>query len=561
MNNDENRPQLDYINVAYGLVSIGVIATYSWPMLFILVPLYYGQKYLRSTPAVREWGERILTTTRDRLPALPAPKGNNPPAIKPLALSRGSTAISTSVRPPEVRTVDPYAHMSFWDRVAKPYDPSSVVNSNVIEMTRSGRIKSSVEDRQYSYLQQALKRLPPYIHYTQLPDTIPSRLSVPIGLDAQSSEVLWGDFDADSDKARILHAMIAGQTGSGKDALLRLWFTTLTLNNTPEQIQFVILDGKIDWMSDALAQSVYMAVPPAGGMEIVKRDGKRVDLAHDRMLESMDWVFDEIDRRSELLRRSGAVNLNDYNRKAARMGENQLPMLFLIASDVGKAFDGDLGMLVNQLIMKGRSYGIRLIISMQDPVGEDTGWRAQIGLVMSGYQQNPDHDRFIMGINKDRALVRPSQLPNPEEDDIARGLFVVRQGSKQYLVRTAHLPEEDWFAYIDSSRFFKKWYNKSEQDQFLNEMLFGEFPTPKATRRLEPIVPQPKKLVPKPTDVLTHEQIKHIAELAAGGLTKTLIMQTMGFMNSDIWANKVQAVEQVILATRGYIKPKNKNND
>lgn len=541
MNND--KPSIDIINVAYILISIGVIASYGWALVIILAPIYYGQQYLRNTPAAREWGRKIITAAK--MPTLlSAPK----PDIPKNAIAPYKPFIPTTTKNnvPAVRAVDPYSHLSFWDRVTKPLDSSTAID--IKGAIDAPRIKNN-EQLQYAYLQKALRRLPGYLHYTQLPNTIPSRLSVPIGFDADSQEVLWGDFDADSDKARILHAMIAGQTGSGKDALLRLWFTTLTLNNTPEEIQFIILDGKIDWLSDALAASVYMAIPPAGGMEIKKIDGKRIDLAHERMLESMDWLFDEIDRRSDLLRRVGAVNLNAYNSKAIARGDKPLPMLFLIASDVGKAFDGDLQMLVNQLIMKGRAYGIRMIISMQNPVGEDTGWRAQIGLVMSGYQQNPDHDRYIMGVSKDRAIVRPSQLPNPEENDIARGLFIVRQGSKQYLVRTPHLPEEDWFAYIESSRFFKKWYTQTEKDSYLSELLFD---VPKPTRRLVPIPAQ--KINLKPTDVLSHDQIKGIARLAAGGLTKTAIMENMGFTNSAVWNEKKEAVEQVILATRGYIK-------
>lgn len=541
--NNEERPGFDIINAGFVVVSIGVIASFGPATFLLLAPLYFGQQYLRNTPAAKEWTRRMLTASKDRLPsfpALPAPKQLEP---------YKTTKLSKNVEP-TVRAVDPYAHLPFWDRVTKPYDSSTVIDTKgAIETPHTGK-RGDVEQRQLQYLNYALKRLPGYFHYTQLPDSIPSKLSVPIGLDAQSGEVLWGDFDADSDNARILHAMIAGQTGAGKDALLRLWFTTLTINNTPQEIQFVILDGKIDWLSDALASSVYMAIPPAGGMEIKKIDGKRVDLAHQRMAEAMDWVFDEIERRSAAFRKIGAVNLNAYNKIAIRNGEKPLPMLFLIASDVGKAFDGDLQMLVQQLIMKGRSYGIRMIISMQDPVGEDTGWRAQIGLVMSGFQQNPDHDRYIMGVNKDRALVRPSQLPNPDEDDIAKGLFVVRQGSKQYLVRTPHLPEDDWFTFIESKRFFKKWYTEEEQVSYLSELLLNEKPT----RRLEAIAPAKRELTPKPTEILTHEQIKEIAHYAKLGWTKTAIMEKMGFMNNQVWANKVAAVEQVILATRGYVK-------
>ena len=544
MNNDDDAQRtVDWFNVAYVLTSAAVVAQLGWPLIIILWPLYYGQKALRNTPAVREWRNNLLTAANSRIPLLPGPK-----AVVPYTRSQ-SNVVSTRIPVPQekTRTVDPYAHLPLWERVTKPYDTTPAPGRMNNPYGRNSKV--STDERQMTYLNQALKRLPPYFHYTQLPDELPSRLSVPIGIDAETMQVLWGDFDSDSDRARILHALIAGQTGAGKDAILRLWFTTLTLNNTPEEIQFVILDGKIDWLSQELASSVYMAIPPAGGIQIRKVDGKRVDCSKEKMAESLDWVFEEVERRSELLRKAGAINLNAYNAKMLAKGDKTLPMLFLIASDVGKAFDGDLGMLVELLIMKGRAFGIRMIISMQDPVGEGTGWRAQIGLVMSGYQQDPLHDHRIMGINVGRLVVRPSQLPNPEEDDIAKGLFIVRQGSKQAIVRTPHLPEEDWFNYIESNRFHKRWYDKSTQDTMLAELL--NIPSG-ITRRLEPIAPQILEL--NPADVLTHDQIVLIAQLSLKRMTKTDIMVALGFTNQEVWDKKKKAVESVIIAARGQLK-------
>jgi hypothetical protein len=514
----EERAQLSIINIIFIILIIGLVASYGWAVVFVVIPVWAIVKFIAGTPAMQAWSQRIVTPITDMTVSKKT-------EIQPLAKPIQSPLVT--------RKLDPYEHLPFWDRVTKPIDTGSSIQ-------RRGKIDD--DDRQVSYLQRALRRLPSYLHYTQIPAP-PSKLSIPIGYDPDSQSIVWGDFDADSESQRILHALIAGQTGSGKDAELRLWFTILTMNNTPEEIQFIILDGKADWLSDALAQSAYMAIPPAGGMEIRKENGKRVDKAKERMLESMDWVFDEIERRSILMREAGAINLNAYNEKMMRRNHPILPMLFLIASDVGKSFDGDLGMLVNQLIMKGRAYGIRMIISMQNPVGEGTDWRSQIGLVMSGYQQNPDHDRYIMGIPKVRALVRPSQLPNPEEYDEAKGIFVVRMGSRQFLVKTPHLPEQDWFTYIESKRFVKRWYRRDEQESILTELLTGNTGI---TRRLIPVAPRID-----PRDVLTHDQIVKISQLAVKGHTKTHIMTELGFTSGTTWNAKKEAVESVIIATRG----------
>jgi hypothetical protein len=550
MNNDE-KPPVDWLNVAYILGSIGVVASFGWPAAVILWPLYYGQQALRNTPAIREWGQNLLTTTKGKVPLLTDGK---PKTVVPY--SKPNTVISTSYKLPQepMRQVDPYAHLPLWERVTRPVDSTQGI---LVPKPNKGRGKVSIEDQQIGYLERALRRLPEYVHYSQLPPQVPSRLSVPIGINAETNEILYGDFDADSDGARILHALVAGQTGAGKDALLRLWFTTLTLNNTPQQIQFVLLDGKNDWMSEELASSVYMAVPPAGGMQMRKVDGKRINCAKEKMAESLDWVFDELERRAEKMRKVGGVlNLNAYNAKMRARGEPELPMLFLIASDVGKSFDGELGTLVELLILKGRAFGVRMIISMQDPVGEGTGWRGQIGLVLSGFQQDPLHDNRIMGQNVGRMLVRPSQLPDPETDDLGKGLFVMRQGNRYYLIRTPHLPEDDWFEYIGSNRFHKRWYNQDQQNEMLAQMLELD-QEPKATRRFEPIAP-PQIITPRdvnnPKNVLSHDQIMRIVQLAKQNVSKSDIMTDLGFTNSTTWDKKVGAVEAVIIAARGRLR-------
>jgi len=542
------------IDGALALVGLGLIASYGWPLAILLLPAFWVQKVLRKSPAAQEWGRNVLKGTPIKLlPPPTLPKQSSLPATRytsPSRALRAAQQVPNNALPVNVN--NPNAGLRFWDRItnAANYEMDTITPPAAIE-----RKKQTIEATQLRTLQEGLRRLPRYLSYRDLPDTIPSKLSVPIGMDALTGEIVWGDFDANSDQARILHAMIAGQTGSGKDALLRLWFTTLTLNNTPAEIQFVIIDGKTDWLGDTLAQSAYMAIPPAGGIELVKRDGKRVDLAKERIADNLDWVFEEIDRRGKAFRAVGAVSMPDYNRKAAQRNLETLPMIFLIAADIGGSFDESLEMLINLLAMKGRSFGIRMIINVQNPVGENTKWRSQVGFVMSGYQQNPDHDRYIMGVDKSRALLRPSQLPNPEEYDYARGLFIVRQGTKQYFVRTPHLPEEVWDDYIDSSRFIKRWVSPSEQNSMLAQLL--EAPMPKATRRLVPVAPQQaiqQQAIQKvnPRDMLTHEQIILIANLTRQGVNKSEIMQRhLGFTNGATYREKLPAVEAIISSVRG----------
>lgn len=432
---------------------------------------YLFQHHLRRSQAVYEWATRVAT---------------HPIAQKALpSVIPGPTEETTSLVP-----IKQANDLPFWKRATLA--PDMVVSDPIVHTAQK-------DAEQIARLKRDIRRLPAYINYTQLPKA-PSSLSVPLGMDAETKQILWVDFGNNADN-RIIHALIAGQTGAGKDALLRLWYTYLTYNNSPDDIKFVIIDGKIDWLSPALAQSPYMAIAPAGGVDIRKVNGKRIDCAKEQMANSLEYIFEQINYRQQVMSKVGAVDLASYYTKTGI----KLPHIFFIASDVGETFDKELDMLINLLIMKGRAYGIRMVMSMQNPVGESTKWRSQVSLIMSGHQGNADHDRYVLGINVNRMLYRPSMIPNPEENDISKGLFVVRRGSAQHLVRTPHLPEEDWFSYIEQ-------YN--DQSDLLTKLLTTQ-PT----------------VVIKKSKGLTKEQIQYIVELTMKGNNKTEIMYRLGVTN------------------------------
>lgn len=540
---EQETKDIDAVDIVSFIGSlIGTTAAYSstgtlaWG--FIAMLGYWGQRKFRRSEVARQWAMRLseipqLETIAPTL--LPGPS-NEETAIT----LRQDKPLDVRVVGNELRDVDPYEDEPWWRRASRPAPGMSTASeAKQVFSGTARRGKASMMDHQQAYLLKSLKRLPKYINYTQLPNP-PSKFAVPIGVESAENHLLWGDFSAEGN---LIHALIAGQTGAGKDALLRLWFTVLTSQNTPQDLQFVILDGKIDWLSPALAESSYMAIPPAGGIEIVKEKGKYTNKAKERMAASMEWIFDEIQRRDAELKRYGAVDVVGYRKRSGK----HLPYIFLICSDIGDMFDDDLELLVKILIARGRSYGIRLVVSLQNPVGENTRWRSQIGLVMSGYQQNSDHDRYIMGINVDRLLVRPSQLPNAEEDDRSKGLFIVRHGTSQHLVRTAHLPEDDWFEYIEQHLPKKR----DADDAFLLGLLEQRNIPPQDNQITEQARYSTQKLHDEPKQpVLTTDQIKTIQIFVQQGLNKTQIMHAFKWTNGDIYARKSAAVDIIIAATK-----------
>jgi hypothetical protein len=381
-------------------------------------------------------------------------------------------------------------------------------------------------------LTHSMKKLPSYIPASQVPKA-PSKLAVPIGYEAETKTWLWGDFGNDLE-TKILHTLVAGYTGCGKDALLRLWFKTLTQNNTPEEIQFIIVDGKVDWLNIALRHSAHMFIPPAGGMDIeIKESGKIVDNAIDTMNKSFVRIFEELERRNAEFEKHNAHNLETYYKKTGI----KLPYLFFIASDVGGNFNDNFKMLVDLLTMRGRAYGVRMIISLQNPVGDGTKWRSQLGLTMSGHQPNSDHDRYVFSMNVNNLKYRPSMLPNPEENNNARGVFIVKRGSTQSLVKVPHLDENDWYDYIENHLPMKE--KKSDSEILLESYL---------TQPLAVVEEQPKKEYK-----LTEIQLAAIVRKIKEGKNKSEIMREMGFTNSTVYQAYSPRVDLLIHKVRNHV--------
>lgn len=415
---------IDKIDVIYILGSIIIIA-YTTPIAAVLaLPIGLAQYKLRRS----QWFEQKAAelhglTARPVKFLLPPPKTD-----ESIEAYTGKTVDLGSLQREERKK------LPFYMRVNLPPDETIYVDN-----AKSTPISLPTITKQTPDMAMLLKKAPKYFSYENLPDP-PTNISIPIGYDLSNKSIMWMDLAKD-----FVHGLVAGMTGTGKDALLRLWYVYLTSYNSPQDIQFVILDGKNEWMLPALAQSPYMFIAPAGGVDIVKDEkGRRRLGSSQRMADSLDRVFEEIERRQELFYNAGATNLKSYELKTG----SKLARLVIIATDVGEDFSGDLETLVRILTMKARSFGINLIISMQTSSKQDTGWRSNLSLTMSGYQALQSADQPIMGINATNILYRPSQLPNPEEYDIAKGLFSVRKGSYQTIVKTPHLPEDVFEQYI-----------------------------------------------------------------------------------------------------------------
>ena len=151
------------------------------------------------------------------------------------------------------------------------------------------------------------------------------------------------------------HGLIAGTTGSGKSELLQTIIAALAVANRPDELTFVLVDYK---GGSAFADCARL--PHTVGMV--------TDLGPHLVQRALASLAAELTRREHLLARSGAKDIEDYQRAP---GSGPLPRLVLVIDEFASLVR-DLPDFVTGLVsiaQRGRSLGIHLLLATQRPSG------------------------------------------------------------------------------------------------------------------------------------------------------------------------------------------------
>jgi S-DNA-T family DNA segregation ATPase FtsK/SpoIIIE len=178
---------------------------------------------------------------------------------------------------------------------------------------------------------------------------INSPLAISLGRDVSGQPVI-------ADLGRMPHLLVAGTTGSGKSVCIATITTCLAMNNTPEDLRFVMVDPKM--------------------VELVRFNGLphllgKVETELERILTVLRWTVAEMDRRYKLLEASHSRNIDTFNRKARRRkGEAPMPRIVLMIDELAdlmmSAPDQTEHNLV-RLAQMARAVGIHLVVATQRP--------------------------------------------------------------------------------------------------------------------------------------------------------------------------------------------------
>ena len=155
------------------------------------------------------------------------------------------------------------------------------------------------------------------------------------------------------------HALVGGTTGSGKSEFLQTVVAALAVVNTPETMNFVLVDYK-----GGAAFSQCEHLPHTVGM-VTDLDAHLVERA-------LDSLRAELTHREHLLAAAGAKDLEDYL-EGQRRGDGgpTLPRLVIVIDEfasMARELPDFVTGLVN-IAQRGRSLGIHLILATQRPSG------------------------------------------------------------------------------------------------------------------------------------------------------------------------------------------------
>ncbi|MDX2023147.1 MAG: DNA translocase FtsK 4TM domain-containing protein [Deltaproteobacteria bacterium] len=123
-----------------------------------------------------------------------------------------------------------------------------------------------------------------------------SKLQVCLGKDIKGTPVSVS-------LGKMPHLLVAGTTGSGKSVAVNSMITSILYNASPEEVRFIMVDPKM------LELSIYEGIPHL--LLPVVTDPTKANLA-------LRWAVEEMERRYELLAKTGVRDIAGFNVKVDR---------------------------------------------------------------------------------------------------------------------------------------------------------------------------------------------------------------------------------------------------
>lgn len=191
-----------------------------------------------------------------------------------------------------------------------------------------------------------------------------SNLTVVLGEDVTGKHVL-------ADLAKMPHILIAGRTGSGKSVCMNTFLLSLLYQNSPEDMQLILIDPK------RVSFSRYKGIPHLKTEVIV--ESKKV-------INALRWAAGQMDHRYKLLEEASVQDIQAYHSLTVK-GEKrrvvdaetgkitedlfpEMPYIIIMIdemADLMATHGKEVEVLIVRLASLSRAVGIHLILATQRP--------------------------------------------------------------------------------------------------------------------------------------------------------------------------------------------------
>ena len=180
-------------------------------------------------------------------------------------------------------------------------------------------------------------------------ERIDSHLALALGEDVSGHPVVI-------DLGLMPHLLISGATGSGKSVCMNAIISCLLFNNTPDDLQMLMIDPK---MVELVG---YNGIPHLIAPVVVEIE---------QVVGSLAWVTRQMDDRYKIFNQMGVRNLEEYNRRASRLKDKDpLPVLVVFVDELADLMmiaPDEVERSLCRVAQMGRATGIHLVVATQRP--------------------------------------------------------------------------------------------------------------------------------------------------------------------------------------------------
>lgn len=171
-----------------------------------------------------------------------------------------------------------------------------------------------------------------------------TKTTVPIGIN-EDDEIIYGDI------CQMPHMLVAGQTGSGKSVFINTIITSLLMKNSPNDLKLILIDPKM---------VEFDRFKPIHHVKYITETSESVDV--------LSKLCIEMDKRYEILARSGCRDIDDYN----KINKKKMPKIILIIDELAdmmgnKTYKKGVEQNIVRIAQKARACGIHMILATQRP--------------------------------------------------------------------------------------------------------------------------------------------------------------------------------------------------